>query len=440
MKSKDALGYRVILASKALWSSFLILLLAGIAYSATMSYFSLWAVETFSISSGDAAVLFMITGISGIVVNPLFGLISDKFQIRRQALMGVLCIVLAAFLALSLIRSYALAIPFIALLGFGVIGPIMTIVGDYMQAHGYRLEQIRGTLAIIRQAWSIGYAIGPSAAALILLISGRLSHIFLFSAAVIAASVVILFLVRNALRFEMGTPVRAPKQTAGVGALFTQGNVARLILFLFIFVAIVFIWLPGQTRTVYLSLLVVQEMGLNGSLVGPLITVFSAVMTVMLPITGRISIRVGAANSMYISAAIGIAYCVLQSFSTHYWQLVALQVLFGVASAMWNTGTIYYLQECFPDNKGLADGFYAAVLQAPALFVGFLIGPVAALYGIRSGFVAAAILEIIGIAVLLAADRLNRLVQRRKALREAVQPSESLPDDAPPAPEQEGME
>ena len=86
-------------------------------------------------------------------------------------------------------------------------------------------------------------------------------------------------------------------------------------------------------------------------------------------------------------------------------------MILGFASALWNTGTISYIQEYFSKRKGIADGFYAAVLQAPSLFVGVVMEPVTKQYGVRSTFVAAAVCEIVGVIILLLFNRWNhRLV------------------------------
>ncbi len=402
-------GYKVVWSSIVLRGCFLILFLGGVAFSAVTSYFSLWAIQTFRIPSSAVAILFMISGITGIVANPILGFISDRFCIRRQMLLVVLCVSFISFTGLALVKEYSVAIPFIMLLGFGVMGPIMTIANVYMQSKGFKREIASQSISVIRQAWSIGYIVGPVIASVILIVAKEIHYVFLWSAVVMGVSIAIFLFIRKSIVFNSENYLPR-KSRSEYKELFRRSDNISLLFFIFMFMAIVFIWIPGQTRTVYLPLLVTGEIGLNDSLVGPLISVFSIVMTCMLPVTGKLSAKVGAAKSLYVSALLGIIYCLLQSFSNSYAVLLMLQILLGIAAAMWNTGAILYIQERFPNRKGVADGFYAAVLQAPALFVGLIMGSVTAAFGIRAAFVAAAVCEAVGITILFLFDKLNKVV------------------------------
>jgi predicted MFS family arabinose efflux permease len=403
MMEKRAGAYKTVFGNNVLRAYFLLLLAGGAAISNMNSYLSVWLVDTYKLGTDTVSILVMISGIVGILVNPLFGLLSDRFKLHKVITCGFYVMYLIIFLMMAGTVSFPVTVVLIALSGIGLMGPVLSSADIYIMNTGKCGEiDATVTLPIIRQAWSMGFIFGPMLGSLAILWMQRTGSAFYVSAIMIAFGIIIGLSVWRNLDLSCNTG-RKPVFAGFIGkkSILASGGLYSLVL-LIILVAFTMIWCPAQTRTTFLPLLMTKVLGYPKESVGLMITTFSLAQVLTLSVAGRLVKRIGTIRVLFASACVGIAYSLLQSICKNYILLAFLQLILGIAAGLWNTSTLVYMNEMFDNRHGFASGMYVAVGQAPPLLVGIVMGPVSTTYGIPSAFVAASILCLTGMLIVLA--------------------------------------
>jgi SET family sugar efflux transporter-like MFS transporter len=154
-----------------------------------------------------------------------------------------------------------------------------------------------------------------------------------------------------------------------------------------------------------MPLYVTEVLGQPLGAVGPAFTLNACTAVLVMPHVGALSARIGAQRVLYLGIAVGFVYCALQSVAPTYLFTLLLQCLIGVTISFWSTGALIYLQALLPDRSGVAGGLYLTVQQLTPVVSGLALGPVAAAYGIGSAFAATAALQLLALALLVAAHR-----------------------------------
>ena len=133
-----------------------------------LAYTAVWASDVLMLGPQAVGFLFVISGIAGAIGNPLIGILSDRIGRRRPFVIVQLIASGCAMFGYVLTTDYAIALFLVAFSGFGVMGLVLTNVGDILKSRsdfsgGRRLA----ILSTERAAWAMGIIIGPAAAALI---------------------------------------------------------------------------------------------------------------------------------------------------------------------------------------------------------------------------------------------------------------------------------
>jgi MFS transporter, SET family, sugar efflux transporter len=389
-------GYPLVMATPAFRALFVVLTLAGAANGMAVSYISVWASDTFGSGPQAVAMLFVVSGAAGTIGNPLLGLLSDRLGWRRQLIVGQLAMTALVYLTYTQTNDYSTALVLVAFSGFGVMGLVLAMVNDMVNSMP-ELEKGKASriFAAERTAWSIGVIVGPALAAAIVTAAGGTRPVFAAAALTELVAIGVVCTVRAQGR----TLMRKAGPSDGIGGAFSS-TPARTIAMLVLFIAMVLVSLPNQTRTIYLPLFVTVMLGEQRGMVGPLFTVTAMTAVATMPYIGAASDRFGAHRVLYLGAIIGVAYCVAQTLSDTYPLTAANQVLMGLCIALWSTSSLIYLQELLPGRAGAAGGLYVASQQLTPVVAGLLLGPIAETSGIPAAFSATAVLCLMGFVLL----------------------------------------
>ena len=397
-------GYPLVFAAPRFRSLFVVLLLAGTASGMAMAYVAVWASTDFHIGPQAVSMLFVVSGLTGAIGNPLIGIVSDRYGRRRGLIVGQLAITALAYIGYTQAASYSVAIALVAFSGFGVMGLVLAIVNDLIRALP-RDEQRNAAriLAAERTGWSIGIIIGPAVAAAIVASSGGTHLVFVAAAITQLVAGTVALTATAGERHAAGTNRPAFSGTgAGAGPAVTIPTMLVLI------VALVLVTLPSQTRTMFLPLFVTDVLGEPPGIVGPLFTLNAFVAVMTMPHVGGLADRIGAQRVLYIGAVTGAIYCVLQSQAGDYTQTLLIQMLIGFSIALWSTASLIFLQQLLPGRAGMAGGLYVAVQQLTPVLSGLVLGPIAETTGIPAAFSATAGLCLTALVLLLLASRALR--------------------------------
>ena len=414
MKSMFAV-YKDVFTSRILRTYYMLLLLGGVAVSIMTCYSSVWLVQNFGIGTDRVAHLIMISGLLGIVCNPLIGFVSDRWNCKKQLILGIFGLFAVMFFAFATTKRFFLAAIMVAVSGIGLMGPVLSGATKYVKASpDFPPEQETAVVSVVRQAWSVGHIFGPLIGDAVVAEITNIAHVFFVSCGLILISCFLYLLAVHQQRGEelqesvttkkIRTPISVRQGVFGV--------LKELPLLIPLLLAFVMLWSPAQTRTTFLSLLMTMKLGFPASMYGRMITAFSITQVIVFPIAGKLIGRFGAYRMLLVSASFGVVYCLLQFTCERYYIILMLQMMLGIAAGLWNVGTMQYLQNVYEGRHGFASGCYVAVGQAPSLIVGMVMGPVSAKYEINVVFFAAAIMCATGMLLISLIHII--LYQRRK--------------------------
>ncbi len=393
-------GYPLVLANPPFRALFLVLLLGGTAFAMAMAYTSVWASETFSIGPRDVAMVFVVSGLAGAICNPLLGLLSDRLGRRRQLIVGQLAVVSLAYLGYTQVADFAVALGLVAFASFSIMGLALAMVDDLVGTMpALEKRDASRIVAAERTAWSIGVILGPVIAAAIVTATGDTQAVFAAAALIQVGTIAVVCMAP-------GKPTTRPRVPRGDGsAKADPSSPLRPVAVGCLFLAIVLVMLPTQTRTMYLPLFVTTVLGEPPGMVGPLFTVTAVTAVLTMPYVGAAADRFGAQRVLYFGALVGFAYCALQTVSTTYPQILAGQLLVGFGIALWSTAALIYLQQLMSGRAGAVGGLYVAASQVTPLVGGLLLGPIAEVSGIPATFAATAGLCLLALLLLAMAHR-----------------------------------
>jgi SET family sugar efflux transporter-like MFS transporter len=405
-----------VFATSALRSPFVTLLLAGTASGMALAYVAVWASDTFGIGPRAVAVLYVVSGLTGAVMNPLTGFVSDRTGWRKSLVVGQLAVTSVAYLAFTQAREYSDALVLVALSNLSVMGLVLAAVSDEVRRRS-RDEQRNAAriLAAERTAWSIGIILGPAIAAGIVSATGSVSLVFVAAALTQVAAIVVVVASPIPAGTRSGARVRSPgpASEARPVRIWSPAMVTLLA-------GLVLVVLPSQTRTMFLPLFVTDVLGEPAGTVGPLFTLNAFIAVMTMPHVGALAERFGAHRLLYVSAGVGATYCILQSLATSYTQSLLIQMLIGFGIALWSTSSLIFLQQLMPGRAGTAAGVYVAVQQFTPVVSGLILGPVAEYAGIPAAFAATAGLSVLALIVLIIATRLLGVGRHDQALPERM--------------------
>lgn len=364
-----------------------------------LAYTAVWASDVLMLGPRAVGFLFVISGIAGAIGNPLIGMFSDRIGRRKPFIIVQLIASSCAMLGYVFTTNYAIAMFLVAFSGFGIMGLVLTSIGDILKTRvdltgGRRLA----VLSTERAAWAMGIIVGPALAALVVSLTEDVRLVFL------GGSVLQIISVWLALGMRENSAMPHSRVTSSLNTPdWTLGRKAGLF---FVVIGLIFVALPSQTRNIFVPLFITKVLFQPQSAVGPAFTINAITAVIAMPFLGALSNRIGAQRVLYMGILAGFIYCALQSVATSYPFALAIQIFIGLNIALWSTAGLFYLQQLLPDRGGTAGGLYLTVQQITPILTGLILGPIAEIYDIRTVFQVVAGAVLISAFLLVPAHRI----------------------------------
>ncbi len=113
-----------------------------------------------------------------------------------------------------------------------------------------------------------------------------------------------------------------------------------------------------------------KHFGASGTVVGFLLSVFSLMSFIMMPVWGRLSDRYGRRPILLMTLAVSVVAYIIFSLSTELWMLFLSRILSGIGNANISVVQAYISDITAPENRAKGMGMIGA-----AFGLGFVFGP-----------------------------------------------------------------
>lgn len=300
---------------------------------------------SFDLSYASAAAVISVNSLIIAVAQPLFGMVSDRWNLRWLALAGC-ALTGAAMAGVLFMPSYWLVLAAVILSGVGSAAFHPEALTQVRSVSG---ERAATGSSVFFFGGNLGFALGPLAAALLIERFGPAGAPAMLLPT--ALGITLLWLHRRRLE----RPARVPRRAAQAGdlaAAFPWGSVA-LVLFLLTLLVLRSVVLAGLQT--FIPLYFTQEGGMSKAAVAQLLTVLALMGAVGTLFSGPIADRLGRRAVMAGSMAVVLAALYVFLRAEGLAQLVALGVAGAMITAPW-TITVVMIQDAMPNNLGLAGG------------------------------------------------------------------------------------
>jgi FSR family fosmidomycin resistance protein-like MFS transporter len=304
---------------------------------------------SFQLDFGQIGLISLVFQITASLLQPLVGLYTDKRPLRHSLTVGM-GFSLVGLLVLAFAPTYAFLLLAAALVGFGssIFHPESSRIARMASGGRHGLAQ-----SIFQVGGNTGQAIGPLAAAFLVVPNGQRS-IAWFSALALVAMIVLW----NVGGWFARNRARAPKQAAralvgGVALANTAIAGALVVLVLLLFSKFFYLAAFANYYTFYL----IERFGVSVPVSQILLFVFLGASAVGTFFGGPIGDRYGRKTVIWISIfgvlpfALAMPYVGLPA-------TVVLSAIIGLVISSGFTAILVYAQELMPGKIGLVSGLF----------------------------------------------------------------------------------
>lgn len=298
---------------------------------------------SFQLNYAAAAAIISVNSLIIAVAQPLFGLVSDKFNLRWLVFAGCALTGLAMAAVLYL-PSYGLVLAAVVVSGIGsaafhpeALTHTRTVSGD-QKATGSSIFFFGGNL---------GFALGPLAAALLIEHLGRNGVL-----AMLFPTLLGLSLLWSQRSFFARPATSAPAAPRAQGAGFPWGRLG-LVLFLLSLLVLRSVVMAGLQT--FIPLYFTSTGGMSKAQTAELLAALTLMGAIGTLFSGPVADRIGRRMVMAGSMAIVVAALFIFLRSEGIVQLLALATAGAMITAPW-TITVVMIQDAMPNNLGLAGG------------------------------------------------------------------------------------
>lgn len=363
-----------LLQDKDYRSIFVELFLLGLASGFVLPYVTLWVTAGLHGTTSQAAFIFVPSGIVAIGANMAAGAYSDRVRRRKEVILVTLVVGALCRLGLAFASSYPLALTLYAITGFSPFAIVFALLGDTVRRKaddGIASSVQHGAfiMNLERTAFSFGWLLGPVLGGTVVSQLGY-AGMFLVSCGLYLSAFVWAWLRIADRTIGQGSP---NVQLKGIGV--------REIVVLLLLWAFGLLLLAGDSgRTMFLALFLTERIGVSVPSVSWAFSVTVGAELLVMPIVGRMADRFGVVPILIAGVIAQVAYFVGLSISSHYWQVLALQLLYAFVISISSGIAMIFAQRSMPvERLALATSAYlvsrglAPTLNS-AFFDGRLVG------------------------------------------------------------------
>jgi MFS family permease len=377
------------------------LFFTGITYASTLNYGAIVAIESLGISNAFYSLLLMVSALVSAAASVALGYISDKIPDRRLLVIG--CALLGA-LGFGIIFAFRTPLAFIVatcvIMPFG--GALFSQSFSFARAYNNRRDPARAEFmtSILRTIFSVAWAIVPPFVGAIAAATTVFNTYGIAALAYLVCAAIYLLLLRNP-DAKIGMPAR---QAGEAAAPLAKASIEPAIIVGIVGVTLVF--MSTYINNITIPLLITTTLKGSFGELGIFSGLAAALELPFMILWGYALRWVGKHTIIILAALLYALYLMLLSRAGTMTELYWLQLINGPATAALMSIPISYLQDAIKGRVGLSTSLLDVIGVISALTSAALFGALTATapnYPLL--IVIAAILAVVGAAILFAAHR-----------------------------------
>jgi len=301
-----------------------------------------------TLSFSQIGLITLVYQITASILQPVIGLFADKRPVPLALPIGTL-FSMAGLAILSIAHVYPLVLLGAALLGMGssIFHPESSRVARMASGSRHGFAQ-----SVFQVGGNAGQALGPLAAALVVVRWGQTSLIFFALLALLSAA--ILWNVSQWYRHHGLERLRSGRKAAAMAPL-PQGAAARGIAVLLTLIFSKYIYLASITS--YFTFYTMRKFGLSEQSAQIHLFVFLAAVAVGTFAGGPLGDRFGRKYVIWFSILGALPFTLLLPYASLFWT-APLTILIGLILASAFPAIVVYAQELMPGNVGMVSGLF----------------------------------------------------------------------------------
>jgi MFS transporter, FSR family, fosmidomycin resistance protein len=350
------------------------------------------------LSFGQVGAITMVYQVTASLLQPLVGLQADK-RPAPFALPGGTLFSLAGLVVIATARSYALVLAGASLLGIAssIFHPESSRVARMAAGKRHGMAQ-----ALFQVGGNFGSAIGPLAAALVVVRFGR-SSLSLFGLLALLSFAVLWNVAVWYRDYGLARLEESRKNLERV--TLPQSAAKRGVAILLVLIFSKYVYLTSLTS--YFTFYLIQRFGLSIREAQLHLSIFLAAVAVGTFLGGPVGDRIGRKYVIWVSILGVLPFTLLLPHVNLFWTGV-LSVIIGLVLASAFSAIVVFGQELVPGKVGMISGLFFGFAFGVAGLGAAVLGRVADAYGIYTVYRICALLPAIGLLAGLLPDLRQR--------------------------------
>lgn len=331
----------------------------------------------FGLSFGQVGLVSLVYQVTASILQPLVGLYADRYPTPLALPAGTL-FSLAGLLVLSIAHSYAVLLVGASLLGVGssVFHPEASRVARMAAGGRHGLAQ-----SMFQVGGNVGQALGPLAAALVVVRWGQSSLAFFALLALVSAA--ILWNVGVWYKHHGVARLIAGASRGAAFAALPASQVRRGIAVLLVLVFSKYVYLACLTS--YLTFYLMHRFALSVRNAQLELFVFSVAAAIGTILGGPFGDRIGRKRVIWFSILGTLPFTLLLPYASLFWT-VPLVVLIGLILASAFPAIVVFAQELVPGKVGMVSGLFFGLAFGVGGLGAAVLGTLADAWGIERVF------------------------------------------------------
>lgn len=342
----------------------------------------------FGLSFGQVGIVTLVYQITASILQPLVGLYADR-RPTPLALPGGTLFSLAGLVVLSIAHRYALLLVGASLLGMGssVFHPESSRVARMAAGSRHGLAQ-----SLFQVGGNLGQALGPLAAALVVVRWGQSSLAFFALLALLSAA--ILWNVGVWYKHQGLARLKAGSDRRDWQVRLSRGSVRLGIGVLLLLVVSKYVYLASLTS--YFTFYLIHRFGLSVRDAQLELFAFTTAIAVGTMLGGPFGDRIGRKRVIWFSILGALPFTLMLPYANLFWT-GPLVVMIGLILASAFPAIVVFAQELVPGKVGLVSGLFFGLAFGVGGLGAALLGVLADHWGIERIYALCAYLPALGL-------------------------------------------
>jgi FSR family fosmidomycin resistance protein-like MFS transporter len=342
----------------------------------------------FGLTFGQVGLVSLVYQVTASILQPLVGLYADR-RPTPLALPGGTMFSLAGLLVLSIAHNYGVLLVGASLLGMGssVFHPESARVARMAAGGRHGLAQ-----SLFQVGGNVGQALGPLAAALVVVRWGQSSLAFFALLALVSGAILwnvgVWYKHHGVARLEAGAARRAAH------AALPRGSVRRGISVLLVLVFSKYVYLASLTS--YFTFYLIHRFGLSVRDAQLELFAFSAAVAVGTVLGGPFGDRIGRKRVIWFSILGTLPFTLMLPYANLFWT-GPIVVVIGLILASAFPAIVVFAQELVPGKVGMVSGLFFGLAFGVGGIGAAVLGELADHIGIERVYDLCSVLPVLGL-------------------------------------------